>query len=64
LQLQQKKFVEIHNNHLNNIGMYLSKEGKEDLFEKHGKSKNDTGSTEGQVALFTHRINILTQSAP
>jgi small subunit ribosomal protein S15 len=36
--------------------MYLTKEEKENIFEKHGKDKNDTGSTEGQVALFTHRI--------
>jgi small subunit ribosomal protein S15 len=60
LQLQRNKFVDIHNNHLNNIGMYLTKEVKEQLFEKHGKGKNDTGSSEGQIALFTHRINHLT----
>ncbi len=41
--------------------MYLTKEVKENIFEKHGKGKNDTGSTEGQVALFTHRINHLTE---
>ena len=41
--------------------MYLSKEEKENLFAKHGKGKNDTGSTEGQIALFTHRINHLTK---
>jgi small subunit ribosomal protein S15 len=40
--------------------MYLSKEAKEELFTKHGKGKNDTGSAEGQIALFTHRINHLT----
>ena len=36
--------------------MYLTKEKKEEIFEKHGKSKTDTGSAEGQIALFTHRI--------
>ncbi|APG60230.1 30S ribosomal protein S15 [Christiangramia salexigens] len=36
--------------------MYLTKEKKEEIFEKHGKGKNDTGSAEGQIALFTHRI--------
>lgn len=36
--------------------MYLSKEKKEEIFEKHGKGKNDTGSAEGQIALFTYRI--------
>jgi len=36
--------------------MYLTKEKKEEIFTKHGKGKNDTGSAEGQIALFTHRI--------
>ena len=40
--------------------MYLTKEVKENIFEKYGKGKTDTGSTEGQIALFTHRINHLT----
>ena len=40
--------------------MYLSKEEKEKMFAKHGKGKNDTGSAEGQIALFTQRINHLT----
>ncbi len=40
--------------------MYLTKEAKEELFAKHGKSGSDTGSAEGQIALFTHRINHLT----
>ena len=40
--------------------MYLTKEKKAEIFAKHGKSSTDTGSTEGQIALFTHRINHLT----
>ena len=40
--------------------MYLSQEGKQELFAKHGKGPQDTGSTEGQVALFTYRIAHLT----
>ncbi|NER18321.1 30S ribosomal protein S15 [Spongiivirga citrea] len=40
--------------------MYLTKEVKEEIFAKHGKSGSDTGSAEGQIALFTHRINHLT----
>ena len=40
--------------------MYLSKEEKEKMFAKHGKGKNDTGSAEGQIALFTQRIEHLT----
>ena len=41
--------------------MYLSKEVKADIFKKHGGSATNTGSTEGQIALCTHRINHLTQ---
>ena len=41
--------------------MYLTKEKKEEIFAKHGKSASDTGSSEGQIALFTYRINHLTQ---
>ena len=40
--------------------MYLSQEEKQALFAKHGKGSQDTGSTEGQVALFTTRIAHLT----
>ncbi|SFR32178.1 small subunit ribosomal protein S15 [Robiginitalea myxolifaciens] len=41
--------------------MYLSSEVKKEIFKKHGGSETNTGSTEGQIALFTHRINHLTQ---
>ena len=41
--------------------MYLTKEVKERIFEKHGKSKSDTGTAEGQIALFSHRINHLSE---
>jgi small subunit ribosomal protein S15 len=40
--------------------MYLSTEYKADIFAKHGKGATDTGSAEGQVALFTSRIAHLT----
>ena len=40
--------------------MYLSTEKKKEIFKKHGKSATDTGSSEGQIALFTYRINHLT----
>lgn len=40
--------------------MYLTKEVKQEIFKKHGGSEGNTGSTEGQIALFTHRINHLT----
>ena len=41
--------------------MYLTKEKKEEIFAKFGKSAKDTGSTEGQIALFTYRIQHLTE---
>jgi len=40
--------------------MYLTKEVKAEIFTKHGGKAENTGSTEGQIALFTHRINHLT----
>ena len=40
--------------------MYLTKSIKEGLFKEHGKSEKDSGSAEGQIALFTTRINHLT----
>lgn len=40
--------------------MYLSKEKKTEIFKQYGGAENNTGSTEGQVALFTYRINYLT----
>lgn len=39
--------------------MYLTAEKKKEIFKKYGKSENDTGSTEGQIALFSHRIDHL-----
>jgi len=41
--------------------MYLTKEKKAEIFTKHGKSATDTGSSEGQIALFTFRINHLSE---
>lgn len=43
--------------------MYLTKEKRQDLFEKYGRSKDkaDSGSPESQIALFTNRINHLTE---
>jgi len=40
--------------------MQLSAEKKLEIFEKYGKSNKDTGSAEGQIALFSHRISHLT----
>ncbi|HNQ69090.1 MAG TPA: 30S ribosomal protein S15 [Bacteroidales bacterium] len=40
---------------------YLDSEKKKEIFKKHGKSNNDTGSPEAQIALFSYRINHLTE---
>lgn len=40
--------------------MSITKERKEELVEKYGGSKENTGSTEAQIAIFTERINDLT----
>jgi small subunit ribosomal protein S15 len=36
--------------------MHLTTEEKKDIFKKFGGSENNTGSAEGQIALFTKRI--------
>jgi len=41
--------------------MYLTKETKAEIFAKHGGNSTNTGSAEGQIALFTFRINHLTE---
>ncbi len=43
--------------------MQLDSAKKQEIFSKYGvgKSKSDTGSPESQIALFTHRINSLTE---
>lgn len=35
---------------------YLTKEKKAEIFKEYGGSEKNTGSTEGQIALFTFRI--------
>ncbi len=41
--------------------MSITKERKEELAEKFGGSKDNTGSTEAQIAIFTERISHLTE---
>lgn len=41
--------------------MYLAPEKKKEIFAQHGGSETNTGSTEGQIALFTYRISHLTE---
>ena len=40
---------------------YLNAEKKRELFQTYGKSNTDTGSSESQIALFSYRINHLTE---
>ena len=40
--------------------MSITAEEKKEIFKKFGNSETDTGSTEGQIALLTKRINDLT----
>jgi small subunit ribosomal protein S15 len=41
--------------------MYLTPEIKKEIFKNNGQSDADTGSAEGQIALFTYRIKHLTE---
>ena len=41
--------------------MSISLEEKKQLFAKYGSNETDSGSTEGQIALFTHKIKHLTE---
>ncbi|RMG79352.1 MAG: 30S ribosomal protein S15 [Bacteroidetes bacterium] len=41
------------------MAVYLSKEKVEEIFKEYGGDPKNTGSIEGQVALFTYRINAL-----
>jgi small subunit ribosomal protein S15 len=41
--------------------MRLNKEIQAEILAKYGKSNSDTGSSEVQIALFTHRIKHLTE---
>jgi len=41
--------------------MQLTAEKKKKLFTQYGSKETNTGSAESQIALFTHRINHLTE---
>ncbi len=43
------------------MATYLTKEKKEDIFNQYGGDKGNTGSVEGQIALFTFRIQSLSE---
>lgn len=40
--------------------MAITKEKKQEIIEKYGGSEENSGSTEAQIAIFTARINDLT----
>ncbi|MFA5667656.1 MAG: 30S ribosomal protein S15 [Balneolaceae bacterium] len=40
--------------------MSITAAEKVEIFKKFGNDETNTGTTEGQIALFTHRINHLT----
>lgn len=40
--------------------MYIDSNKKREIFKKFAKGESDTGSAEGQIALFSHRIKHLT----
>ena len=41
------------------MSTYLTTEKKKEIFQQYGGAENNTGSIEGQVALFTFRIQSL-----
>ena len=41
--------------------MALTKEQKQEIIGKHGRSETDTGSPQVQIAMLTQRINDLTE---
>lgn len=43
------------------MAIYLTKEKQEEIFAEYGGSATNTGSTEGQIALFTYRIQELSK---
>ena len=49
------------NEQIVNDFMYLTSEKKAELFAKYGNDAKNTGSAESQIALFTFRINHLTE---
>lgn len=43
------------------MGVYLTKEKTAEIFKQYGGSEKNTGSTEGQIALLTFRIEKLSE---
>ena len=60
---QTKKIVSLQSEkkEVKRKDMYLTAEKKSEFFSAYGKNAQDTGSAEGQIALFTFRIKHLTE---
>lgn len=43
------------------MGVYITKEKTAEIFKEYGGSEKNTGSTEGQIALLTFRIQKLSE---
>lgn len=43
------------------MAIYLTKEKIAEIFEEHAGTSNNTGSVQGQIALFTFRIQSLSE---
>ncbi len=43
------------------MAIYLTKEKQAEIFKEYGGIETNTGSTEGQIALFTYRIQQLSE---
>lgn len=41
------------------MAVYLTNEKKQEIFKQYAGAENNTGSVEGQIALFTYRITSL-----
>ena len=42
------------------MSVFLDSERKKEIFKEFGKSETDTGSVEGQIAILTEQIKLLT----
>ena len=59
----RSKFREVilRTNNIFFTDMYLTTEKKQEFFKTYGTSELDTGTAEGQIALFSYRIAHLTE---
>ncbi len=59
----RSKFREVilRTNNIFLTDMYLTTEKKQEFFKSYGTSELDTGTAEGQIALFSYRIAHLTE---